>query len=135
MSHELVSFGLPGNVSRVGWTLPDHLSEQDWVSLGKLLARVEGAIYWIIGDWWAYGGSHYGDRKALVTSGDWEGPEFQTCADAAWVSRRIETSRRREVLGGGGGGEGGRGGRGGERGGERRGGGEGGGGGGRGGGI
>ena len=29
---------------------------------------------------------------------DWEGPAFQTCMDAAMVSRAFETSRRREVL-------------------------------------
>jgi hypothetical protein len=29
---------------------------------------------------------------------DWEGPGFQACADAAYVCKAIETSRRREVL-------------------------------------
>ena len=99
MSHELVSFGLPGNVSRVGWTLPDHLSERDWVSFGKLLARVEGAIYWI-----EVIGGHMGEATT-ATGRRWlrraigKGRSFRHAPDAAWVSRRIETSRRREVLG------------------------------------
>jgi hypothetical protein len=29
---------------------------------------------------------------------DWEGPEYQTCREAAWVAEKFETSRRREVL-------------------------------------
>ena len=45
-----------------------------------------------------FGDSRYGDRKAKVEAEDWEGPAFQTCADAAMVSRAFETSRRREVL-------------------------------------
>ena len=53
---------------------------------------------WCFGDWWAYGEHRYGDRKALVESEDWFGPTFQTCADAAWVCQKFETSRRREVL-------------------------------------
>jgi hypothetical protein len=52
----------------------------------------------IVGDWWAYGESRYGDRKSLVTSDGWEGPEYQTCMAAGWVSRRFETLRRRKVL-------------------------------------
>jgi hypothetical protein len=42
-----------------------------------------------VGDWWAFGESRYGDRKALVTSDGWEGPKYQTCMDAAWVSRKF----------------------------------------------
>ena len=53
---------------------------------------------WCFGDWWAYGEHRYGDRKALVESEDWFGPTFQTCADAAWVCQKFETSRRREVC-------------------------------------
>jgi hypothetical protein len=35
---------------------------------------------------------------AVVEAEDWEGPDFQTCANAASVCKAIETSRRREVL-------------------------------------
>jgi hypothetical protein len=40
----------------------------------------------------------YGERKAIVEAEDWEGPDFQTCANAASVCRSFETSRRRELL-------------------------------------
>jgi hypothetical protein len=35
---------------------------------------------------------------AIVEREDWDGPKFQTCANAASVARAFETSRRREVL-------------------------------------
>jgi hypothetical protein len=55
-------------------------------------------VSWWIGDWWAFGEQRYGDRKAITEADDWDGPAFQTCADAAMVCRAFETSRRREVL-------------------------------------
>lgn len=87
-----------GDLSRVGWTLPENLTEQDWVEAGRALSRIEGALTWWIGDWWAFGEHRYGARKELTDSDDWEGPSFQTCADAASVCRQIESSRRRELL-------------------------------------
>jgi hypothetical protein len=42
--------------------------------------------------------ARYGERKAMVEAGDWEGPKYQTCREAAMVCRKFETSRRREDL-------------------------------------
>src|SRR5208282_1104067 len=36
--------------------------------------------------------------NALIEAEDWEGPAYQTCADAALVCRKFESSRRREDL-------------------------------------
>jgi hypothetical protein len=60
--------------------------------------RIEHAVAWWIGGWWAYGEHRYGDRKALVESDDWRGPSFETCMDAARVCRKIKSSGRQEVL-------------------------------------
>ena len=62
------------------------------------LARLSAAFSLWLGDWWAFGEQHYGDRKAITEADDWEGPAFQTCMDAAMVCRSFETSRRREAL-------------------------------------
>jgi hypothetical protein len=64
--------------------------------MGKGLSAPWGD--WWLGDWWAFGEHGYGDRKALVESEEWEGPAFQTCANAAFVCDKFETSRRREVV-------------------------------------
>jgi hypothetical protein len=34
----------------------------------------------------------------MLEAEDWDGPAYQTCANAASVCKAIETSRRREVL-------------------------------------
>ena len=91
---------LPGRVQAdiTSLTLPEGMTEKEWLAAGEALCRVEGGVQWWIGDWWVYGEHHYGDRKALVESPDWKGPSFQACANAASVARAFETSRRREVL-------------------------------------
>lgn len=87
-----------GHVSNTGLELPDTLTSKQWQEAGLQIARMRGVTQWWIGDWWAFAEHKYGDRKALVTSDEWDGPAYQTCADAAWVCQKFETSRRREVL-------------------------------------
>ena len=90
---------LPLARSLMSLNLPENLTVEDWLRVGQALGRTESAVMWWIGDWWAYGEHCYGDREALIEGEEWEGPAFQTCRDAAWVCRRIKTSRRRDVLG------------------------------------
>lgn len=78
--------------------IPEQTTFEEWQDIGQWLHSAERSVMWWIGDWWAFGEHRYGARKALVESEDWQGPAFQTCADAASVSRRFETSERSEVL-------------------------------------
>ena len=87
-----------GRVDSLTWKLPDDLSEGEWVEAGIVLACIGTGVMWWVGDYWIYGEKNYGDRKAIVDDPDWQGPSFQTCANAATVCRAFETSRRREVL-------------------------------------
>lgn len=94
-----VALQIPGTRTRTSLSLPANLSHGDWLACGQLLAEVDGAVQWWIGDWWGFGEHTYGVRKALVESDDWHGPGFKTCANAAAVCRDFEeTSRRRELL-------------------------------------
>jgi N6-adenosine-specific RNA methylase IME4 len=93
VSEQLV---LPGIVTPTSWTLPTDLTFEQWERLGQQLRRAAEAVMWWLGDWWAYGEHRYGDRAQAVREGF--GWSFQTCMDAAWVARKFETSRRREVL-------------------------------------
>jgi N6-adenosine-specific RNA methylase IME4 len=86
---------LPAQVSETSLTLPDDLSYDEWVSYGEGFARMAHAAMWWLGDWWAFGNQHYGERAKAAAVSD---RAFQTCMDAGWVARRVETSRRREVL-------------------------------------
>jgi N6-adenosine-specific RNA methylase IME4 len=90
--------GLRGRVLQVGWELPADLSEADWRDAGALLGKIERSVSWWLGDWWAFGEARYGQRKAIVEAEDWEGPAYQTCRDAAWISEAFALSRRRDNL-------------------------------------
>jgi 16S rRNA G966 N2-methylase RsmD len=57
---------------------------------------MDRSVMWWIGDWWRYGDHEYGDRAAQAL--DQDTFSYQTFMDAGWVSGRVETSRRREVL-------------------------------------
>lgn len=93
------TMGLRGRVLRVGWDLPADLNATEWKNAGQLLGKLNRSSGWWIGDWWAFGEKQgYGERKAIVQTEGWEGPDFQTCMNCASVSRSFETSRRREVL-------------------------------------
>lgn len=89
---------LRGETTLTGWRLPGDMAVEEWKAAGQALGRIERAVMWWIGDWWAYGEHRYGDRKAIVEAPGWTGPSFQTCMNAALVCRAFETSRRREVL-------------------------------------
>ena len=82
----------------MGWELPADMTEREWRAAGELLGKVERSVSWWLGDWWAFGVTRYGERKAIVQDEDWDGPELQTCKNAAAVCRTFETSRRRDVL-------------------------------------
>src|SRR6516162_8471837 len=41
----------------------------------------------------------YGHNVMCITkSDDWDGPSYQTCADAGWVFKKLQFSRRHENL-------------------------------------
>jgi hypothetical protein len=90
---------LPGTVSRTSLQLPEGLTFEQWAECGRSLMEVEGSVQWWIGDWWAYGEHKYAERKAATELGGiLEDLNFKTAANYGWVSNKVETSRRREVL-------------------------------------
>jgi MT-A70 len=90
--------GFRGRVLPVGWELPSDLSEAEWRQAGEILGKVEHSVSWWLGDWWKFGETRYGARKAIVESDNWDGPSYQTCRDAAWVVGKFPLSRRRDNL-------------------------------------
>ena len=79
---------LPAQVSETSLTLPDDLSYDEWVSYGEGFARMAHAAMWWLGDWWAFGNQHYGERAKAAAASD---RAFQTCMDAGWVARRSKS--------------------------------------------
>src|SRR5215831_15057889 len=90
---------LPGRITPISWELPGSLPYEDWITCGKMLMQIGGAVQWALGHWWAFGEHHYGERVGALRDGRLPGRyTFQTLADLGWVVRQVETSRRRELL-------------------------------------
>jgi len=69
-----------------------------WCEIGSDLCHLERAVAWWVGDWWTFGEHRYGARREITEDSGWQGPAYQTCANAAAGCRAFEVSRRREVL-------------------------------------
>jgi hypothetical protein len=93
-------FHQPGSMlTPCSLTLPSDMDEHGWAEIGRRLGRLNQAVQWWIGDWWAFGEGHkYGSRKAIVDADDWPGPSFEVCMNMASICRTFETSRRHEGL-------------------------------------
>ena len=85
-------------VGAVRLALPADLDQARWREIGTDLGCLERAVAWWVGDWWAFGEHRYGARRELTEQPGWQGPAYQTCANAATVCRAFEFSRRRETL-------------------------------------
>lgn len=90
---------LPGRATTVALNLPDSMTFEQWVDLGKELTRVEGAVQWWLGDWWAFGEHKYGDRaKQLADVGKLFHKEFYTLAHYGVAARAFKPNHRRAEL-------------------------------------
>jgi hypothetical protein len=106
----VIGFGI-NDRSGLALALPDDLPIEQWEGVGRtLLAEMRHAedrttqVNWWIGDWWAYGSGNgvdgkprYGARARAVAEGLF-GVAFGTCMNLGSVARKVEASRRREVL-------------------------------------
>ncbi|MEV8631145.1 LmbU family transcriptional regulator [Streptosporangium sp. NPDC051023] len=84
------------HVTPVGLHIPTELPYTLWEKAGFRISAVANSSTWCLGDWLVYGQSRYTDRyrKAI----DAIGLDYQTLRNYAWVSRRVELSRRRDGL-------------------------------------
>ena len=81
-----------------GQPIREGLSFEEWKEYGLNLGRIEKIYMWKVGEWWAYGEINYGEKTSITKSDDWDGPSYQTCADAGWVFKKFHFSRRHENL-------------------------------------
>lgn len=90
-------------LSGVGLSVSRDLTLKQYTAIGQYLTsldgRVQTALAWLWGDWWAFGEFERGDRTAIVTADDWTGPALKTLETYATVCRRFsETPTRVGVL-------------------------------------
>jgi hypothetical protein len=83
-------------ISRVGLRFPPSLTYNSWERAGAQLSRILDSSAWCLGDWLVCGQENYADR--YIRAIDAAGLEYQTLRNYAWVARRFELERRRELL-------------------------------------
>lgn len=76
-------------------TLPEDLPMERWASIGRELCRTDQVMKWWIGDWAAFGLRKYGQLKEFAEA---NGLNYQTLRNLAWVSEKVEMSRRRDNV-------------------------------------
>ncbi len=72
-----------------------NLSYDEWSELGATLQGIGKAWQWWIGDWLNYGETRWGEKYAQAVD---EGLDYQAAANAAWVSKALPFSLRKEEL-------------------------------------
>jgi N6-adenosine-specific RNA methylase IME4 len=90
----MVRLDVPGKLTRVGWELPDDLTQEQWLDAGKALKGAEGAMLWWVGDWAAAGDERYGRLKEVVEQVEFE---YSTVNNAAQVARAFHEFNRRRL--------------------------------------
>lgn len=107
MDHDLKVM-MPGKLKGVDFTplelrLRADLSMEDWAEVGRRLCRSDRVMQWWLGDWARFGA---GDQNApgwrkygrLKEFAEANGLDYQTLRNLAWVSGRVELSRRRDSV-------------------------------------
>lgn len=81
---------------KTGLSVIGDPSFEEWQNCGEFLKRAEKSVQFWIGDWLNYGEKKYGETytQALEITDYEEG----TLQNAKWVSSKVESSRRRELL-------------------------------------
>ena len=91
----LVELEQTGSITTTSLDLPDNLAYDRYEAIGRFLGVVNDRSAWWIGDWVNFGESRYGEKYAQALNET--GLEYQALADVSWVSRAVESSRRREL--------------------------------------
>jgi hypothetical protein len=81
---------------RNGLQLPDRLSFDAWIEVGRRLSTVVSSSAWCLGDWLIYGEISFTGRyrEAIERTS----LDYQTLRNYAWVARKIPLPRRCEKL-------------------------------------
>src|SRR5215472_6831633 len=76
---------------RIGLQLPQQLSFETWLRIGRQLSIAIDSSLWCLGDWLAYGETMYNDRYRIAIERTCL--DYQTLRNYAWVARKFSISR------------------------------------------
>lgn len=85
-----------GAWSQTALDLPESLTFDSWVEVGRKLRTVEQSVMWWIGDWLRFGERRYGDKYTQAMEST--GYSYQQLADAKYVAGAYTISDRSESL-------------------------------------
>jgi hypothetical protein len=68
----------------------------EWIEVGHLLGRINGALNWWVGDWLNHGELHYPELYAQGMEAT--GLAYETLQNIASICRLVDRTRRREDL-------------------------------------
>jgi len=86
-----------GTFSRIGLTLPEDISFDEWKTVGASLADQGAGLPWAVGDWLRLGERKWGDKYTEAV--ELTGMSSGVLRDAVWVANQFDhLSRRRDKL-------------------------------------
>jgi hypothetical protein len=83
-------------ISRKGLTLPQRMSFDNWMGIGRQLSSICSSSAWCLGDWLVFGEATFSGRYREAI--EQTSLDYQTLRNYAWVVRRFSLSRRRDTL-------------------------------------
>lgn len=75
--------------------IPGDMPYEQWIEYGKGLDRMQKAVMWWLGDWWAFGQQKYGEGQVAAAA---TGFSYETCKQSGWVASKIESCARAHNL-------------------------------------
>ena len=92
--------GLPVELSEAGIVFPKKLSFAEWDEVGAKLAKIHSVTPWLIGDWYNYGESEFGEMAAqadaisdVLTNAGWR-MKPGTVQDYAYMAKNFDVPKR-----------------------------------------
>ena len=88
----------PFEITSTGLRLLHKPTFEEWVTFGRKLWSIRTAIQWCVGDWLAYGEGRGDWGETYAQAHEVTQYSERTLSNLAWVSDRVQMSRRREDL-------------------------------------
>jgi hypothetical protein len=92
-----IRIGAPGTFTKTGWIPPADLDFDEWVTVGDTLHLIEKTLRLWWGDWLNAGEDRFPDRYTQAL--DASQYKYGSLANAAWITRKVPSSLRSELLG------------------------------------
>jgi N6-adenosine-specific RNA methylase IME4 len=84
-----------GDADAIHWRLPDDLTRDDVINLGRALGTISRSVGWWLGDWYVQAEARFGGMKDICEAAD---VNYATARNYAVCCRSFPTSSRRDTV-------------------------------------